>query len=185
MVVFDATMLSMLLRPGTRAPLDPATGLPVEHAEVRIAELVTQLQKAKSVIIVPTPALSELLVKAGTAGPGILQAVQRSSAFRIEGFDIRAAVELAQMTNELGTAADKRAGIDAPWTKIKFDRQIIAIARVNRAESIYTDDEALITFAAMNDIPCVRVADLPIPASARQTELPFDARKREPPEGTT
>jgi len=180
MVVFDATMLSMLLRPGTRAPLDPATGAPVEHAEVRVAEMVRRLQKAKTVIIVPTPALSELLVKAGTAGPGILQAVQRSSAFRIEGFDIRAAVELAQMTNEVATAADKRAGIDAPWTKIKFDRQIIAIARVNRATAIYTDDEKLIAFAALNDIKCVRLADLPIPDSARQGELPLEARDDNP-----
>ncbi len=183
MVVFDATMLSMLLRPGTRAPLDPATDLPVEHAEVRIAALVRRLQKAKTLIIVPTPALSELLIKAGLAGPRILQVVQQSSAFRIEGFDIRAAVELAQMTDELSTAADKRAGIDAPWTKIKFDRQIIAIARVSGAESIYTDDNPLIAFAALNDIPCVRVADLPIPAAAMQTELPFDPKAGDPDEG--
>ncbi|MHB8528566.1 MAG: hypothetical protein ACYC8V_03530 [Caulobacteraceae bacterium] len=174
MVVFDATMLSMLLRPGTRAPLDPATGLPVEHAEIRVADLVARLQKSRTVIVIPTPALSELLVKAGSGGPGLLQALQKSSAFRIEGFDIRAAVELAQMTNDIATAADKRAGIEAPWTKIKFDRQIVAIARVNRASAIYTDDDKLIAFAALNDIPCVRVADLPVPDSARQTELEFD-----------
>lgn len=163
MVVFDATMLSMLLRPGTRAPLDPATGATVEHAEPRIADLVARLQKARTVIIIPTPALSELLVKTGAAGPGLLQAIQKSSSFRIEGFDIRAAVELAQMTNDLATGSDKRAGIDAPWTKIKFDRQIVAIARVHRATAIYTDDDKLIAFAALNEISCVRLADLPIP----------------------
>jgi len=46
---------------------------------------------------------------------------------------------------------------------------------VNRAESIYTDDVVLIAFAALNDIPCVRVEDLAIPDSARQGELPFQA----------
>jgi hypothetical protein len=92
---------------------------------------------------------------------------------RIQSFDARAAVELAQMTNAISSTADKRAAIEAPWAKIKFDRQIVAIAKVNGAKAIYTDDEKLIAFATLHDIPCVRVADLPIPDSARQAQLPL------------
>jgi len=182
MVVFDATMLSLMLRPNSRAPLDSATGLPVEHADLRIADLVRRLQRSKTVIIVPTPALSEILIKSGAGGPGILQTIQRSPAFRIEGFDIRAAVELAQMTNETASGADKRAAIAAPWAKIKFDRQIVAIARVHRATHIYTDDLQLIGFASLNDIECVKLADLPLPASAMQGELPLFDGDGEPVE---
>jgi len=175
MVVFDATMLSLLFRPGSPGPLDPSTGARVEHADLRVAALVEQLEKARTVIIIPTPVLSEVLIKAGNSGPAILAAIQRSSAFRIVGFDARAAVELAQITNDLASRADKRAGIEAPWSKIKFDRQVVAIARVNRATAIYTDDDKLITFAVLNDISCIRVADLPIPDSARQGQLPLEA----------
>ena len=77
------------------------------------------------------------------------------------------------MTNAIASASDKRAAIDAPWSKIKFDRQIVAIAKVNGATAIYTDDEKLIAFAKLQDMPCIQIADLPIPDSARQPELPL------------
>jgi hypothetical protein len=81
------------------------------------------------------------------------------------------------MTDATTSMTEKRAGIDAPWSKIKFDRQIVAIARVHRASQIYTDDAQLIAFAGLCDIPCVRVADLPIPASALQPDL-FDGQAK-------
>ena len=171
MVVFDATMLSLLLRPGTKPPFDPSTNRPVEYAEVRTAYLVEQLEKSRTIIIVPTPVLSELLIKAGTAGNTFVARLQKSSVFRIQPFDVRAAVELAQITNAIASPNDKRAAIDAPWSKIKFDRQIVAIAKVHVATAIYTDDAKLIAFAHMCDIHCIRLADLPIPESARQMGL--------------
>jgi predicted nucleic acid-binding protein len=174
MVVFDTTALSLLLRPGTRPPIDPATGQPVAYAQERLASLVESLQKSRTVVIIPAPVLSELLVKAGTAGPGLVNAIQRSSAFRVAAFDTRAAIELAQMTNAaLLTAGDKREASAAPWNKIKFDRQIVAIAKVHGATAIYSDDGHLITFAEAAGIRCVRVADLPVPESARQPQLPL------------
>jgi hypothetical protein len=173
MVVFDATMLSLLLRAGAKAPIDPATGAPVQYAEVRIAHLLEQLEKSRTVIIVPTPALTEILIKAGTAMGGIVARIQKSSVLRIQSFDARAAIELAQMTNANASASDKRAAIEAPWSKIKFDRQIVAIAKVNAATDIYSDDDKLVAFATKHDIHCIRIADLPIPDSARQMGLPL------------
>lgn len=173
MVVFDATMLSLLLRPGANPPLDPATGTPVQYAEVRIASLVEQFEKSRTIIVIPTPALAEILIKAGPAGSGIVQRIQKSSVMQLRSFDARAAIELAQMTNAAASNAEKRAMIDAPWSKIKFDRQIVAISKVNGATAIYTDDNKLIAFATLHDISCVRLADLPIPDSARQMQLPL------------
>src|SRR5438552_12063551 len=145
MVVFDTTVLSLLLRPGARPPRDPATGEPVAHARERLEALVEALQKSRTVVIVPAPVLSELLIKAGDAGPGIVAAIQRSAAFRVAAFDTRAAVELAQMTNaSLATARERREAVAATAAKIKFDRQVIAIAKVQGATAIYSDDEELI-----------------------------------------
>jgi hypothetical protein len=70
MVVFDAATLLLLLRPDAGRPLDPATGTPVERVEERMAYLVQRLEKARSKILIPTPALSEVLVRAGAAGQG-------------------------------------------------------------------------------------------------------------------
>jgi predicted nucleic acid-binding protein len=174
MVVFDTTTLSLLLRPGARPPLDPATGAPVAHARERLEALVETLQKTRTVAIIPAPVLTELLIKAGDAGPGIVAAIQRSSAFRVAPFDTRAAIELAQMTNaSLTTARERREAVTATAAKIKFDRQIVAIAKVAGATAIYSDDGELIAFAEANGIKCIRVVDLPIPESARQHQLPL------------
>jgi hypothetical protein len=175
MVVFDTTVLSLLLRPGARPPLDRATGVPVTYARERLEGLVETLQKTRTVVIIPSPVLSELLIKAGTAGSAIIAAIEQSSAFRVASFDKRAAIELAQITNaSLATARERREAVAATAAKIKFDRQIIAIAKVQQATAIYSDDEQLIAFAEANAITCVRVADLPIPESTRQPLLPLD-----------
>jgi hypothetical protein len=118
-VVFDATMLLLLLRPGVRGPLDPTTGKPVEHAEERIAQLINDLEKAKVTIIIPTPALSELLVHSGSAGPEITKQIAGAAAFRIASFDERAAVEVAEMTRAAIAAGDKKSGVSAAWAKVK------------------------------------------------------------------
>jgi len=72
MVVFDATTLLYLLDPEAKAPTDPETGESVSRVKDRITFLVSELEKRKEKIIVPTPALSELLVRAGDAGPKYL-----------------------------------------------------------------------------------------------------------------
>jgi len=83
MVVLDTTMLSLLLRPDSRPPIDPATGAPVAFARERLEGLVETLQKARTRVIIPTPVLSELLIKAAMAFPGIVDTIERSAVFRV------------------------------------------------------------------------------------------------------
>ncbi|MCI0466017.1 MAG: hypothetical protein L0Y57_03285 [Beijerinckiaceae bacterium] len=174
MVVFDTTILSLLLRPGCRPPSDPATGEPVAFPRERLEALIEALQESRTIAIVPAPVLSELLIKAGNAGPGIVAAIQRSAAFRVAPFDTRAAIELAHMTNtSLTTVRERREAAVATTAKIKFDRQIVAIAKVQGVTAIYSDDKERIAFAQAHGITCVRVADLPVPESARQPQLPL------------
>jgi predicted nucleic acid-binding protein len=170
-VVFDATMLLLLLRPEVSAPLDPATGKPVEHAEERIAQLVSDLEKLRVTIIIPTPALSELLVHSGAAGPELVKQISGAAAFRIAPFDTRAAIEVAEMTRAAIDAGDKRRGESWPWVKIKYDRQIVAIAKVVSADTIYTDDEGLRRFAEAQGLRVVRLAELPLPAERAQLQI--------------
>jgi predicted nucleic acid-binding protein len=170
-VVFDATMLLLLLRPGVRAPIDPATGRPVEYAEERISQLVSDLEKARVKIVVPAPALSELLVHAGNLGPKLVEQLTRSAAFKLAPFDVLAAVEVAEMTRTAIAAGDKRSGAAGTWAKVKYDRQLVGIAKVCRADILYTDDEDLRKFAESQSVKVIRLAELPLPAERAQAEL--------------
>ena len=130
MVVFDTTVLLPILWPGAPIPIHPQTGKPVERFRDRIDHLVARLEQNRTKIIIPTPVLSEILVRAGTAGPDYLAQINAKAVFRTVAFDERAAVEVAAMTRKALDASDKRGGVDGTWNKIKYDRQIVAIAKV-------------------------------------------------------
>lgn len=170
MVVMDSTTLILLFHPSARAPSDPATGKPVEKCQERIEFLIETLSKARIRVIVPTPVLSEILVKAGTDKARILNELTNSTAFKIQPFDAMAAVEVAELTD-----SDLQSGkpLSATHTraKIKYDRQIVAIAKVIGAQTIYTDDAALARRAAANGLTAISVSDLQLRPLPPQAEL--------------
>ncbi len=172
MVVFDATYLMHLFRPDIGPPIDSKTGLAVEKGPERLALLVATLEKERTKIVVPTPALSELLVRAGVEkSQRIVEEISKSSVLRIESFDALAAIEVATMTRDAIARGNKKDGIAATWAKIKYDRQIVAIAKVHQATAIYSDDEGIKAHAKKVGITVLRIADLPAPPDKVQMDM--------------
>lgn len=163
MIAVDANILLLFLSPIAAPPLDKTTNAPVTFARERVQRLVEDVHRQKTKVIVPTPALSECLVHAGAARNRYIQVLQKYSVFRIAPFDSKAAIELAIMTEKALKAGDKKGGVDAPWAKVKFDRQIIAIAKVEGAHTIYTDDPGVRTFAEANGMQALGLSACPLP----------------------
>ncbi len=182
MVVFDATMLLSLIHPNCGVPIDSSTGLPVTHPKERIEALVRELQKAKTKIGVPTPALSEALVRIGANRQQFVDKFNDMSIFECLAFDQLSAIELAIMTKEAIDAGDKRGGSQDIWSKVKFDRQIVAIAKVNGATTIYTDDGGLKNTATAQGFIVIGLADIPIPPEKAQAELSLTFAPNDPEE---
>lgn len=105
-----------------------------------------------------------------------MEEINRLAVFRIEPFDTLAAIELAAMTRTALASGDKKGGVDAPWQKVKFDRQIVAIARVTRATAIYSDDKGVIAAAKMLGINTIGLAELPLPPDVAQGVLNFEQK---------
>lgn len=53
---------------------------------------------------------------------------------------------------------------------MKFDRQIVAIAKANSAAAIYSDDAGLVALAKDEKLKTISVADLEIPPEMAQTD---------------
>lgn len=174
-IVVDSTSLALLINPDANPPIDPGTGEPLKFAKERIEFLVSSLTASDS-LIVPTPVLAEVLVKAEDGGPELLQQILDLSRIRIAPFDTKAAIEAAYMTREAAESGDKKSGSDQPWQKVKFDRQIIAIARASGALKIYSDDENLAKFAKKIGIEVISTWDLPIPENAENLFTAFGLR---------
>jgi len=175
MVVFDATMLMLLIRPESGKPIDSNTGEVVTHVAERIAHFVELADKSKIKIGIPTPALSEVLVRSGPAAVKTVEKIKEYAVFEILHFDELSAIEVAIITRNAIDLGDKKAGSTEIWSKIKYDRQIAAIAKVRQAIAIYTDDAGLRNVASSLNIPTIGVADLLLPAETAQGVLPLEA----------
>lgn len=161
MVVFDATFLSHLLYPASKAPLDPSTNQPVARAKERIEFLIETLCQSRQKIIIPTPALAEILVVVPNP-QAVLEIIGSSRWFEIYPFDQRAAIECAEFIRVASRPGGKK-GLSSTWAKAKFDFQINAIAIVVGADIIYTDDENISRHLTGHRLKAVRISELPIP----------------------
>ena len=167
MVSVDAGFLGLLISPNAKPPNDPKTGQPPERIPERLEKLLADLDTAKERIVIPTPALAEFLVLAGDDGPAYLSELSNQIAFTIRAFDQMAAVELAAMELHARKQGSKRfpASETAPWQKIKFDRQIVAIAKLHGSHTIYSDDGDVKNIAEELGIKVVSCWELDLPTS--------------------
>ncbi|MCJ2015858.1 hypothetical protein MKK84_00185, partial [Methylobacterium sp. E-065] len=116
MVVFDASILIFVFEENANAS--------TPRAKERVDFLIENLSEEGVKIIIPTPALSEILVNAGQAGPEYLATISRQACFRVASFDERAAVEAAVRIAQARQQGRRKGGNpDASKAKIKFDRQ--------------------------------------------------------------
>lgn len=170
MVVIDASMLMLFLRPDTPGPRDES-GAPLPYAIRRVEHLIGEIDKSGEKVAIPTPALSEVLVRGGLGdAQRIIEIVNRKRVFSIESFDQRAAIEVAMMLrHELQEGTLKDA--TTTWAKLKFDRQIVAIAKVCKATAMYSEDDDIHRLAERSNIPCYRVRDLEIPPEDEQLDM--------------
>jgi predicted nucleic acid-binding protein len=154
-VAFDATVLVDLFhqKPGGD-----------RHA--KIDELVTTLSKTK--IIIPTPALAEILVGAGKNRANIYAQLSNSSVFEIAPFDGKAAIECSILLKDAWSPKEQRA---ITKTKLKFDWQILSIAVTRQVTTIYSDDKDIANAASRTNIKVIRISDLELPPSAKQGKL--------------
>ena len=162
-VVVDSSALALLVNHDANPPSDPQTGAPLTLARERIEKLVSDMDAKNDVLVVPTPVLAEILVKAGQGAGELMQQLGALARVRIAPFDELAAIELAAMTIEIAAGGDKRGGDNQPWQKVKFDRQIIAIARVAQATLLYADDANLIATARRLEMTAISTWELPVP----------------------
>ncbi len=176
-VALDTTFLLYIFAPighvGT--PLD-AGGKPLEFAKERVSALVEDWEKTGAKIIVSTPALSEVMVRAGAqAGQSYVAIMNKSKAFKIASFDERAAIEVAIMAGNAVKGHDLKSATAATHAKMKYDRQIVAVACVEGAKVFYTDDGNQRTIATRAGLAVKGLEDCLVPTVSAQTSLPLNS----------
>ena len=169
-IALDNTFLSVLLNPSGRMPYAPGTNDPIALAKERAESVIASIEKAKRRIILPAPAVAELLSAIGPDAQQYLNVISRSRVFEIGSFDARCAQELALLNRSVFLSTDEKDKKE-PYQKRKVDRQIIAICKVNGVTELYSDDFGLSNIARLCGVTPVGLHEIPIPESAKQGSL--------------
>lgn len=163
MVAFDNTILSVLLFPDAEVH-EGHEPKPVERARDRVNALVQEIADAGEQVLVPSPALAEVLATPDCDVDEVLNTLRGSAYIRIRDFDQRAAVELAIRLRAAFAAGDICEGLRTTKTKMKFDRQIVPIALTHGARVLYSNDDGVRKFGEGSGLKVKRTSELPIPA---------------------
>ena len=113
------------------------------------ATSISDLDSENTKVIIPTPALAQVLTHGPKVSQAELEQIQKSARFQIRPFDDKAAIELAYL---LGQNVTKNI--------LKFDRQIVAIAKVYGAGVLYANDDEVVKFAVECGLQVTRFEDL-------------------------
>ena len=169
-VCFDATALMFLLD-ANRTSLRADDGTEVNQMPRRMNYLVERIDEAGGRVVVPTPALAELLVGAGSQRAEMIRALSNRRVFQVVPFDQVAAIECALLDADALAEGDKKDGVRSGWQKVKIDRQILAIAKVSGCGSVVTGDGDVAKLAGRAALTADLVAQLPLPPEDPQQDL--------------
>ncbi|MGO9263202.1 MAG: type II toxin-antitoxin system VapC family toxin [Bryobacteraceae bacterium] len=174
MVAFDTSIFCLALHPDAK----PRSN--VDRAKERVQYLLETLMAQDERIVIPTPAFSEFLILAALDAPAYVSKIRENSVFRIELFDERAAIELADVELTARAKGNKRgSAAGSEWQKVKFDRQIVAVARTNGATRIYSDDQDIASHGSDFGVVVLALKDLPTPPAVQEVLELKDAEDTE------
>ncbi len=172
MVVMDSTTLLLLFYPGAAPPIDPKTNKPLEKSKERIEFLLKNLSDSNQRVVIPTPALSEILIVAGDKVQELLDTINNSKNFIVVPFDQMAAVELSVIAGS-GLKAGEKTKRPETYAKLKYDWQILSVAKSRELKTIYSDDDNLAKHAKRHGITVIKTHELQLPPLPPQTEIEF------------
>lgn len=117
------------------------------------------------------PAIAEFLVGADLAGVDFLNRLDRKTFLIMADFNRAAAFELAQIDRAARNMGDKKDETNAPWQKIKVDRQIVAIGKSLGAALVISGDGSVRNNALRIGMAGMTIQELELPEAAKQQKL--------------
>ncbi len=160
MVIFDANVLIVL-----------TTADDASFEYLKIFNLIENLSKTNTIVGIPAPSWAEFIIKTDQATKDAIALVKGLPNLRVLPFDEASACEAALILRGALATTGKKGHSESDWQKIKFDRQILAIARVKNAAAIYTDDENLIKEANRVGQATIQTSEIPVPQLQANLDL--------------
>ncbi|HPG68835.1 MAG TPA: hypothetical protein PLO37_18460 [Candidatus Hydrogenedentes bacterium] len=141
----------------------PDTGEEIQDARRKIQHLVVQLQKSRTKILIPTPVLAEILAMFGGKADEIVRELSQNYHLEFAPFDTMSAIEAGMAFYSARQQGDKKGGSQRSWQRVKFDRQIVSIAKAHRATAVYSNDKEVLKWTEELGMKGIAAWDLDSP----------------------
>jgi len=132
----------------------------------RFDYLLDRLTADGSEVVIPTPVLAEVMCATSINTAPVLNLISQNPYFRLPPFGQRAAEEFGMLFRGQHRGSDNR-------NSFKFDLLILAIAKTESIDVIYSSDAPLRQRAATLGIRCLSFQDLPKRPTPPQTAMQF------------
>lgn len=159
-IIFDTNILVQAItgmKDGCQLT-NPENGLEILDPLRRVEALIDMIENSGGTIIIPTPVLAEYLVGIDKKDHQThLNMIQQQSCFEIVSLDEIAAIECAQMPSlkELKLMMKSDTA-----NMVKFDRQIISIAKALNVDEVWTHDKGVYNLCKKMGIVVKCLADI-------------------------
>jgi predicted nucleic acid-binding protein len=158
MIVVDTNFLILLF--------DPEAMPRVDRGGDRVRHFIDKLTEKRETIMIPAPALAELVAGRVDRVEEIVAAIRGYSAFEVQPFDEVIAIETGLLIRRwLDKVPDRPEGSRVP---MKYDAQIAATAMVRNARAICTDDQRYDPWLEGTRIEVFQLIDLEPPPEPPQ-----------------
>lgn len=163
-VCLDSNCLAVLLDKAATSPMS-FDGIAISEAKARLDYFI---ESEKPEILIPSPLYSEILMISSISQQDLDKYLRDNGSFILVNFDFRAASALCNIEKP---TAGKRLNRNETMAKIKFDRQILAVAKVHGVDQIVSTDRGVHIDAGRYDIDCLCLSGLPLPPGGAQIKL--------------
>lgn len=170
-VAFDNTFLTLLLDPTSPVRANPSTGTPTLHMPARMQTLIDDLTERDAKLIIPTPAIAEVMCRLANYDE-VLTQLSQYKCIEPYAFDQKCALTLADLSHKHGKELKDARKLNN-WSRqqVKVDLQIVAVALTYGADTLYTDDDGQTKFAEQCGLNVLHTWDLRI--SDRNNQADF------------
>ena len=141
-IVIDTNVLVQIMQnEGATDLIDPESDQVVVNAFGRAQALIERIDSLKGVVILPAPVVAEYLLGIDRKSYQLhLDVMNSVKCIEVSPFDQVAAVECAMLVSNQEM---KQLDPESKMAKLKYDRQILAIAVASGAKEIWTHDKQL------------------------------------------
>lgn len=161
-LLVDNNILIQILAPNKTGLVHPEKRAALDRVDERAQAFVAEAERKNALILIPAPVLAEFLIGVEASKyQEYLDVLNGSACFDVVDFDTAAAIECAQLPSrkELDQISPEQIA-----SKLKYDRQIVAIALAAMTDEVWSHDDSLRKIASARGLTVKSLADIEPPA---------------------